>query len=61
MNVANEVLGDEILRQHFQVWQIYYPTNMPLPINHTAIRRTVNETLLELDPTAETLASQGIV
>ncbi|PKG53699.1 hypothetical protein CXF87_06150 [Halomonas sp. MES3-P3E] len=61
VNVANEVLGDESLRQHFQVWQIYYPTNMPLSINHTAIRRTVNETLLELDPTTETLASQGIV
>lgn len=61
VNVANEVLGDETLRQNFQVWQIYYPTNMPLALNHAWIRRTVAETLQQFDPTSETLASQGIV
>tara|TARA_R110002124_G_scaffold200767_6_gene367410 strand:- start:585 stop:1466 length:882 start_codon:yes stop_codon:yes gene_type:complete len=61
VNVANEVLGDETLRQNFQIWQVYYPTNMPLALNHARIRSTVAETLQQFDPTSETLASQGIV
>jgi hypothetical protein len=26
INVANEVLGDELLRSNYQIWQVYYPT-----------------------------------
>ena len=37
VNVANEVLGDETLRQHYQIWQVYYPTNAPLVLNRRNI------------------------
>ncbi|MGF6612496.1 hypothetical protein OKW45_007484 [Paraburkholderia sp. WSM4175] len=33
VNVANDIQGDEVLRQHFQVWQVYYPTNVPILVN----------------------------
>ena len=27
VNLANEVLGEEELRQEYQLWQVFYPTN----------------------------------
>jgi pimeloyl-ACP methyl ester carboxylesterase len=43
INVANEVLGDETLRRRYQIWQVYYPTNAPLPINNLAIREAITK------------------
>ena len=48
--MANEVLGDETLRQRFRVWQVYYPTNLPLAINRATIRHAITETLAHFDP-----------
>ena len=50
VNVANELMGDEELRKHFQVWQFYYPTNMPIALNHEAIRQTLGDAMQHLDP-----------
>ncbi|MCD9097715.1 alpha/beta fold hydrolase [Luteimonas fraxinea] len=61
VNVANEVLGDETLRQNFQIWQIYYPTNMPIALNHAQIRRTVDDALTHFDPDRRARASQNMV
>lgn len=38
INVANEVMGDAALRRGYQVWQVYYPTNVTIPVNNIAIR-----------------------
>ncbi|NVM87875.1 pimeloyl-ACP methyl ester carboxylesterase [Variovorax sp. SG517] len=60
INVANEVLGDETLRRRYQIWQVYYPTNAPLPINNFAIREAVTQTLAHFDPTGKAPASNDI-
>ncbi|QRF56506.1 triacylglycerol lipase [Variovorax paradoxus] len=60
INVANEVLGDETLRRRYQIWQVYYPTNAPLPLNNFAIREAVTQTLQHFDPTGQAPASQDI-
>lgn len=60
INVANEVLGDETLRRRYQIWQVYYPTNAPLPINNFAIREAVTQTLAHFDPTGKAVASNDI-
>ena len=59
VNVANEIMGDEVLRGEFQVWQVYYPTNMPLVLNHAAIRRIVTGALAHFDPDGSARASRG--
>ena len=61
VNVANEVMGDEVLRNEFQIWQVYYPTNMPLVLNHAAIRRIVGETRQHFDPDGTARASRDTV
>ena len=60
-NVANELMGDEDIRSHFQIWQFYYPTNNPIPFNHYAIRRTLQSALDHFDPGRVTPASQDMV
>ncbi|WP_321922145.1 esterase/lipase family protein [Paraburkholderia guartelaensis] len=61
VNVANDIQGDEMLRQHFQVWQVYYPTNVPILVNLARIRRAVQLTLAHFDPAGELPASNGMV
>lgn len=61
VNVANEILGDERLRRHYQVWQVYYPTNMPIPLNHREIRKAFLETLHYFDPDGNAEASHDMV
>lgn len=61
VNVSNEVLGDEVLRQHYQIWQVYYPTNLPIAYNHAAIRDAVTQTLKHFDPTGTAPASHDMV
>ncbi|UOO91873.1 alpha/beta hydrolase [Vitreoscilla stercoraria] len=61
VNMANEILGDVKLRQTYQIWQVYYPTNMPIVLNHVAIRHIVNETMQHFDPQGKNIASQNMV
>ncbi|MFW2551471.1 alpha/beta hydrolase, partial [Klebsiella pneumoniae] len=61
INVANEVLGDEELRVRYQIWQVYYPTNLPLPYNNAEIRKALTETFRHFDPDRKAIASNNIV
>lgn len=61
VNVANEVMGDETLRRNFQVWQVYYPTNAPIALNHIAIRRILADAQKHLDPDGTATASRDVV
>ncbi|WP_218569680.1 esterase/lipase family protein [Pseudomonas sp. Hp2] len=61
VNVANEIMGDEALRQHYQIWQVYYPTNAPIPYNRAQIEALVQRTLKHFDPGGSAAASQHMV
>ncbi|RIX85256.1 esterase/lipase family protein [Acidovorax cavernicola] len=60
INVANEVLGDETLRRRYQIWQVYYPTNAPLPLNNLAIREAITQTMAHFDPQGRAEASRNV-
>ncbi|WP_233837971.1 esterase/lipase family protein [Paraburkholderia sp. ZP32-5] len=61
VNVANDIQGDEVLRRHFQVWQVYYPTNVPILVSLARIRRITQQTLMHFDPGGHAPASRGMV
>ncbi|MFT0170970.1 esterase/lipase family protein [Paraburkholderia mimosarum] len=61
VNVANDIQGDLLLREHFQVWQVYYPTNVPILVNLARIRRAIQGTLVHFDPDGTMPASRGMV
>jgi pimeloyl-ACP methyl ester carboxylesterase len=61
INVVNEVMGDDRLRRSYQVWEVYYPTNVPVAVNLAQIRRAIDGTLHHFDPTGRSVASNNIV
>lgn len=61
INVANEIMGDETLRQNYQIWQVYYPTSAPIAVNHVMIREALQETLATLDPHGRHAATRDLV
>ncbi|MFJ2991154.1 esterase/lipase family protein [Pandoraea sp. NPDC087047] len=61
VNLANEIQGDATLREHFQVWQVYYPTNAPILVNAMAIRKAFETTLRHFDPDGLSAASHDAV
>ena len=61
VNVANEVLGDETLRRHYQVWQVYYPTNAPIAVNLRQIRQALDATIQHFDPGGTARATRHMV
>jgi triacylglycerol esterase/lipase EstA (alpha/beta hydrolase family) len=61
INVANEVLGDVELRKDYQIWQVYYPTNIPMIVNHYTVQKAIEDTLHAVDPAGTAPSSQGIV
>lgn len=60
INLANDVMGDETLRKRYQIWEVYYPTNAPIPVNLAGIRAALAQTFATLDPTGMAPASQHI-
>lgn len=60
INLVNEVMGDESLRQDCQVWQVFYPTNLPIPENVQTIRQALLDAFETLDPAGTARASRGI-
>ena len=61
VNVANEVLGDEELRRHYQVWQVYYPTNAPIAVNLMQIRHALDATIRHFDPAGTARATHDMM
>ncbi|MCC4597644.1 alpha/beta fold hydrolase [Xanthomonas campestris pv. phormiicola] len=61
VNVANEIMGDERLRRHYQIWQVYYPTNMPIAWNRAQIETLLQQTLHNFDPQGQAAASKHMV
>ena len=61
VNLVNEVTGDKVLREHYQVWSVYYPTNAPIGLNRYTISRALNRTLAHFDPQGTAVASHDMV
>lgn len=61
VNLANEILGDPLLREHYQIWQVYYPTSAPLMFNRHAIKYAIEDAVNYFDPNRIYPASTDMV
>ncbi len=61
VNLANEIMGDPEMRQHYQVWSVYYPTNAPIALNRYTVSKAFNKTLHHFDPSGTAPASHNMV
>lgn len=61
VNLANELLGDETLRRRYQLWQVFYPTNLGMLSNRAAIESALRQTFAHYDPQGDDVASHDAV
>ena len=48
--VTNDIMGDPVLREHYQVWQIFYSTNMPILESRFQIYALLKQAFGSLNP-----------
>lgn len=61
VNLTNDILNDATLRDNYQVWQIFYPTNLPILENRYQIQRLIENTYQQTDPKGINRASKNSV
>lgn len=61
VNLANEVLGEEELRQEYQLWQVFYPTNLGILTSRARIDEALRTTFAHFDPEGDDRASRNAV
>lgn len=61
IRLTHDVLGDTILREHYQVWQVFYSTNMPILENRYQIHGLIENAFKQVDPQSNAMASQDAV
>lgn len=50
IRLTNDIMGDVVLREHFQVWQVFYSTNMPIMESRFQVNAIINQGFATLDP-----------
>lgn len=48
--VTNDIMGDAVLREHYQVWQVFYSTNMPILESRFQIYALLKQAFGSLNP-----------
>ena len=61
VNLTNDIFNDDKLRDNYQVWQIFYPTNLPILENRYQIQHLLESTYKQTDPKGQNLASKNSV
>ncbi len=61
VNLTNDIFNDDKLRDNYQVWQIFYPTNLPILENRYQIQRLIDRTYQQTDPEGKNRASKNSV
>lgn len=59
VNLTNNLLADPILRDNYQVWQIFYATNLPILENRYQIHELINHTFNMTDPSGTNPSSRN--
>ncbi|WP_227672153.1 lipase family alpha/beta hydrolase [Psychrobacter urativorans] len=61
VNLTNDIFNDDKLRDNYQVWQIFYPTNLPILENRYQIQNLLESTYQQTDPSGQNKASKNSV
>ena len=52
IRLTNDIMGDPVLRENFQVWQVFYSTNMPILESRFQIYALLQQGLKQVSPSA---------
>lgn len=50
IRLTNDIMGDSVLRENYQVWQVFYSTNMPILESRFQINAIINQSFKTIDP-----------
>ncbi|ALH95800.1 esterase/lipase family protein [Acinetobacter equi] len=50
IRLTNDIMGDSILRDHYQIWQVFYSTNMPILESRYQINAIIQQGFELVDP-----------
>ena len=50
VKLTNNILGDKVLRENYQVWQVFYSTNMPIFESRYQIHALLKQAFAQLQP-----------
>ncbi|MEB3766688.1 alpha/beta fold hydrolase [Acinetobacter sp. MD2] len=50
IRLTNDMMGDNVLREHYQVWQVFYSTNMPIIESRFQIYAVLKQAFDQVDP-----------
>lgn len=59
-DLANDLLGDPRLQQRYQVWEVFYPTDLPIAESRRQIEHLLLDALATLDPDGSSAASHDM-
>nr|WP_213033014.1 alpha/beta fold hydrolase [Acinetobacter sp. ANC 4648] len=49
IRLTNDIMGDHVLRENYQVWQVFYSTNMPILESRYQINAIINQGFKSID------------
>ena len=52
IRLTNDIMGDSVLRENFQVWQVFYSTNMPILESRFQIYALLQQGFKQVSPSA---------
>lgn len=52
IRLTNDIMGDPVLREHYQVWQVFYSTNMPIIESRFQIHALLTQAFQQVNPKA---------
>lgn len=61
IQLTNDIFNDPTLRDNYQVWQVFYPTNIPMLENRYQIQNLLQTAFDKADPTHQDNASHHAV
>lgn len=61
VNLTNDIFNDATLRDNYQVWQVFYPTNLPILENRYQIQQLIETAYQQVDPEGLDAASSHSV
>lgn len=61
INLTNNILGDKVLRENFQVWQVFYSTNMPIFESRYQIHALIKQAFAQVKPNSRSASDAVLI
>ena len=61
IRLTNDIMGDNVLRENYQVWQVFYSTNMPILESRFQINAIINQAFKAIDPNSSSAKDSVLI